>query len=437
MQDEGVIGTLALGLLVLQSPLAPAPLRHPNPLKGLVPYEGNRPQFPHSMQFNYIGFAQLVKGPSTYDWTPLENLLNAVKRRGCQTVFRVYLEYPNKTDGIPAFLVREGLKVHRYVNDNTQPLPPSPVETPDYENPALRRELRNFIAALGRKYDGDPRIGFITMGLLGTWGEWHTYPRNELWASKTVQTEVMDAYQRAFKKTPVLQRYPAGPNSSSYASNVGRPFGYHDDSFAWSTLKTGKKDDDWFFLSIMEQAGPEPMSRWKRHPIGGEIRPEVWGVIFDPKPGVPEAQDFGRCLRETHVSWLMDSGMFEDKQPSGRVERALAHVDTMGYRYRVTRFEARAGTAELDIVNDGVAPFYADWPVEWTVLANGKPGKIIRSGSVRGILPGETRTLRVPLARGRVALRVPNPMPGGYALRFANRGQDLDAAGWMTLGEAR
>ena len=62
--------------------------------------------------------------------------------------------------------------------------------------------LTRFIAELGKRYDGDARIGFITAGLLGTWGEWHTYPRTELMADKSVQNEVLQAYSSAFKKTP-------------------------------------------------------------------------------------------------------------------------------------------------------------------------------------------------------------------------------------------
>lgn len=70
--------------------------------------------------------------------------------------------------------------------------------------------LKNFIAALGAKYDGDARIGFITAGLLGHWGEWHTYQREDLWAGKDVQIEVMDAYEAAFKRSPVLLFLSAG-----------------------------------------------------------------------------------------------------------------------------------------------------------------------------------------------------------------------------------
>jgi len=183
---------------------APGPAA--NPLKGLVPYSNDtNMHFPHSMEFGYVGLADLMLGYDEFDWQPMERLLNPIAGRSHQAVFRVYLEYPNKTNGIPIFLLKDGLKVHRYLNTNTQPFPPANVETPDYEDKNLRRALVNFIAALGKKYDGDPRIGFVTAGLLGTWGEWHTYPRGELFASKTVQAEVMDVYAAAFQVTPVLR----------------------------------------------------------------------------------------------------------------------------------------------------------------------------------------------------------------------------------------
>lgn len=41
--------------------------------------------------------------------------------------------------------------------------------TPDYGNEALLESLTEFVIALGKKYDGDPRIAFIHLGLLGFW----------------------------------------------------------------------------------------------------------------------------------------------------------------------------------------------------------------------------------------------------------------------------
>lgn len=427
---------------------APAPAD--NPLKGLVPYSGDRRgQFPHSMEFNYLPLSSLMTGYDEYNWKPLENLLNEAAARGHQTVFRVFLEFPGRKEGIPAFLIKDGLKTEKYLDTNVPPHPPMEVETPDYADANLRKALRQFIAALGRKYDGDPRIGFITAGLLGSWGEWHDYPRDDLFASKEVQAEVMDAYEAAFKKTRVLLRYPAGDDNKAKAANAKRPFGYHDDSFAWSTLPLGQRDG-WFFMPAMTKAGPEALEKWKRFPIGGEIRPEAWGKVFDAEPGVKEIQNFHACVDSTHATWLMDSGMFRRDPPAERVRRAQAEVRHMGYEFhvRAVKIEALAGgklRVQAELENCGVAPFYYDWPMEWGFIASDRsvaatfPG----SGKLTGLLPGDAArtwddTLdmkKVGAGKYRLALRVPNPLPKGSAVRFANRTQDADAEGWLTLEE--
>lgn len=425
-----------------------APTPADNPLKGLVPYQGDRrDKFPHSMEFNYIPLSSLVKNYDDYDWKRLDNLLGDVASRGHQTVFRIYLEYPNDPNGkgaIPPFLIADGLKVTKWRNTNTQPLPPDDVITPDYEDPKLRRVLRRFIAALGSRYDGDKRVAFITAGLLGSWGEWHTYPRSELFASKTVQAEVIEAYAQAFRTTPVLFRYPSN-GSDGKAPNHNKPVGYHDDSFAYATLHTGAKDTEWHFESLLKTAGPEAVNKWKKHPIGGEIRPEVWGDIFDPTPKNKDAQNFRRCVETTHASWVMDSGMFEERQSPERIARAKAEVSRMGYEFHVS--EATAQTIKgycqvrAKVENRGVAPFYYAWPTEFAFVSErGLVRTIKGDNSVNGLLPAQSRvwTATLPtsgIGRGTywVALRVPNPLTNGKPLRFANTLQDEHAPGWLSL----
>ena len=121
------------------------------------------------------------------DWRPLEKRLNAIADRRHQAIFRVWMEYPGHRDGIPVYLEKQGVKVTEWMNTNTAPFPAKICRTPDYGDLRVRKMMADFIAAIGHKYDGDPRIGFITAGLLGTWGEWHTYPHNELMADKIVQ----------------------------------------------------------------------------------------------------------------------------------------------------------------------------------------------------------------------------------------------------------
>ena len=424
---------------------SPAPAD--NPLKGLVPYSSNasRDSFPHSMEFSYIPLSTLVSGYDTFDWQPLEALLDEVAGRGNQTIFRVYLEYPGKTGAIPDFLLKDGLAITRW---NYNRNPSQPVETPDYANANLRRLLKNFISGLGCEYDGDPRIGFITAGLLGLWGEWHTHPNPGLFASKAVQQEVMDAYESAFKTTHVLLRYPVGNRHARLARNSDRPFGYHDDSFAWTTLDSGNSSDAWFFIPILKAAGPEAEAKWKTRPIGGEIRPEAWGLVFDQRPGDQRIQDFRQCVDATHVTWLMDSGMFRRERDADRIKQAEQEVRRMGYEFHAPAVTFGAVingklNVRLEVENRGVAPFYYDWKPEYGLLINGRVVKTFAgTGKLTEMLPGDRPRVWVDrldvcgIDPGlfTLAVRVPNPMQGGTPLRFANATRD-DASGWLFLGD--
>jgi len=419
-----------------------------NPLKGLVPYRGDvRDRFPHSMEFSYLPYSALVKGYDRFDWQPLETMLDDIASRGHQAIFRIFLEYPGKKGTIPDFLLKDGMKATawNYRSDGS-----SPVETPDYADGNLRRSLVSFVSALGAKYDGDPRIGFITAGLLGLWGEWHTHPRSELFAGKETQREAMDAYESAFKRTPVLLRYPAGDTDDRLAKNSDRPFGYHDDSFAWATLITGKPQDKWFFMEAMRAAGPTAEAKWTKHPIGGEIRPEAWGQVFDERPLDKRIQDFRQCVETTHVTWLMDSGIFKQNQPAERIERAENEVRRMGYEFHAKAVEIgepRSGklSLALEVENRGVAPFYHDWKPEWGMLANGQAVKTFAcSGVLTGLLPGDEPRIWTDLldlggiepGAYTLAVRIPNRMKGGKPIRFANATQN-PVSGWLSLGDIR
>lgn len=280
----GVTFVLVIAVAIVHAeerPLKYQPAPVANPLKGLVPYswlsKANR--FPHSMEFEYIAFNKLMTGPNEFNWKPVEKILDAGASRRHQMVLRIWLEYP-KQNGIPQFLEKRGLKVIEWTDDSGTF--EGKLRTPDYKDPRLHKALKTFIAEFGKKYDGDSRIACITAGLIGNWGEWHNYPRAEIMPDKTLQTLVMNAYAAAFKKTHILLRYPAGPDNYHYASNHKRPFGYHDDSFAWATLDTGREQDDWFFIPALKRA--KAIDRWKSFMIGAKCGPKSGQKSLTSKP---------------------------------------------------------------------------------------------------------------------------------------------------------
>ena len=440
--------------LIIDVMLEDAPPPVDNPLKGLVPYVGQgmdtqgKTRFPHSMEFSYIPLRDLIVAPGQYDFSPLEKMLEEVTSRGHRLVFRIYLDYPNGRPGVPQYLLDAGVAVRRDTRDEYPKLYARVVEAIDYDDPRVVTCLRDFIAEFGKRYDGDPRIGFITAGLLGYWGEWHTYPANHRWAGKTTQNAVLDAYEKAFRVTPILLRYPAGPRHETLAANTHRPFGYHDDSFAWSTIDDGRPASRWHFQPQMEAQGAA--RRWETHPIGGEIRPEIWGRVFDD-PAPAQAQDFAQCVAQTHVTWLMDSGMFTGKPASpDRLERALAQIRPMGYILHAQRVQVTVAGKNLHIrltvENRGVAPFYFGWKAEYALIdINGRVAhKIASKHSPRGILPGDPtlwedreEIAHLPKGQYTLAVRIVDPLESldkpVRPLRWANAAQDRHAPGWLSL----
>jgi hypothetical protein len=394
-----------------------------NPLRGFLPYRGTY-AFPHSMEWFYLPLSALMSGPSTFTFDAgLEPLLNDVTGRGHQTVFRVYLDYPSLPSGVPQFLIDGGLVMRAYTDYGGG-------QSPDYENPALVAALESFIAALGSRYDGDARVGFLTEGLLGFWGEWHTYPHDTWFASVATQNRVLHAFANAFARTRLLVRKPA-------ADSPTLAVGYHDDSFAYETLPPTSSN----FWPLIVAAGQRDV--WKTQPIGGELRPEIQSSVFDVPPVSPD--DYPTCVATTHASWLLNQTAFDPSFTGAKLDRALAGAAMLGYDLRVPSARVsipQDGTpAQLDVqvMNAGVAPFYYDWPVDVAVLAG---DTVVQSWQpdwkLTALLPGGATTLSTAGSvsgltagvRYTMGIRVRNPLAGGPPLRFGNAEQESE---WLRL----
>jgi hypothetical protein len=318
--------------------------------------------------------------------------------------------------------------------------------SPDYENPLLRQALTNFITALGARYDGDPRVGFITVGLLGFWGEWHTYPHTDWFASTAVQNLVLAACTNAFHTTRLLVRYPDVTGTLNPAT---LPIGYHDDSFAYSTIAP----PSWHFLGQMAEAGET--NKWQTQPIGGEVRPEVQSCMWDTNNTscVPAGQGFDLCVDRTHASWMLNHGAFSPGFTGDQKTRALAGSARLGYELCVSNAvlvdASISGSLRVDLHlrNNGVAPFYYDWPVQLGARnsSNVLVKTWITTWKLSSLLPAATNTLWTWSQAGhglqsgphKLLLRVQNPLTNGVPFRFANDTQDADLPGWLTLGQVQ
>jgi len=403
-----------------------------NPLKGFMPYQGSY-AFAHSMEWFYLPLKDLQTGFDTFNWSALDARLDAIAARGHQAVFRVYLDYPNTEYGVPGFLSGVPKRSYSYSGNGSK----ATSYSPDYSNADLQRAVLSFIAALGARYDNDPRVGFITAGLLGFWGEWHTYPQNSWMATPDFMNQVLDAYERAFPHKLILAREP----KTGVAMDRPR-LGFHDDSFAYQTLPP----TDWHFWPRITAAGLQ--NSWKARPIGGEVRPEVQGCMWNDTPCTPAGQGFDLSVTTTHASWMLNHGTVAGALSATQLQRAIAGAQSLGYSLHVPKatldplgtLQALHGTVSVD--NRGVAPFYYPWTVQMAALdAAGNLKTWSMNWDLRTALPGSpvSWTFYVPnhgLAAGTYTLLmgVANPMTGGRALKFANATQDQHRSGWLSLG---
>ena len=402
----------------------PAPGAIDNPFKGWCPYTDAGPiHMPYSMVFQYVSWKALEPEEGRFEFASWEHKNWYVPAaKGKHIILRVYIDYPSKPSGLPDWL-RSKVKLTRYT-DHGGGL------SPDYDDPRMVAAMERLIAAMGKRYDRHDRIAFVELGLLGFWGEWHTFPRQELYAKPATETLVIDAYRQAFPTKILMARY-----ARDHAG--AQPWlGFHDDLFPEDT----DNGQAWSFLSSIKRSGRD--ANWKHAAIGGEMVPNHARDWLLGK----HVNDTLRISETAHFSWVGPyCPALEKSEPPEFRQAAELLVRRMGYQFRLTEFrhtdEVTTG-GNLDVaiagINEGVAPFYYPWPLELALfdldgkLATRTPLRC----DIREWLPGPFHTesraaLKARAGRYRLALGIIDPWTSRPAIRFANALPTQ--AGWTIL----
>ncbi|WP_049560908.1 fibronectin type III domain-containing protein [Nonomuraea sp. SBT364] len=462
-------------------PLAPADGPVDNPLKGFARFYspgGDQNQgYPHALTWTYFGLSEVMTNAAdcgSYDWSQVDSALAESASYGNQVALRFYLEYPGGSGSHPANAIPRCFDGHVSYRTNAY----WGTTSPDYDNAYLLTALRNFIAAFGARYDGDPRIGFIHVGLVGLWGEWHTWPYDsdtgdgypDYMPTDAHGTQILQAYDDAFDSTKLEVRYPGSGGPAAANLRIG----YHDDSFCYRegsplagvTLPRSLGGAGYAQLQRALEHGVE--NKWITDSMGGEVRPEIQSQAFSFWPGGSgQVDDMKACIELEHATWKINerSSGYNPADP-----KVAAAVRLMGYNLSVTNAyyaNAATGSAKIgvQISNDGVAPFYYPWTVTLG-LKNGSGGVVKTWDTpwdLRTVMPRRIRAFPewgtgsdpVYLDHGypqyfattvdlsgvaggayQLVMRVKNPLEAVSAnakkLRFANATQNAD--GWLGLG---
>jgi len=428
------LSVLLVLTLVGQTPgeelvIRPQPKTGPldNPLKGWCPYtNAGKIHQPYSMVFQYISWRELEPSENDYRFDEWEKSWNVEAATGKHIIFRVYVDYPSNQSGLPDWLRKAGVKETAYEEYGGG-------KSPDYDDPRMIEGMERLIAALGKRYNTNPRISFIQLGFLGFWGEWHTYPRTKLYAPSETERRVIDAYRKAFPDKCLMVRYARG--------HAGKQdwLGFHDDMFPQDT----DNGQDWSFLAGLRQE--KRTNNWKVSVVGGEMVPgesERWvGDDFETTRTM---------LERSHFTWVGPyCPALAKPKDDIFLKRSEELVRKLGYEFQITEVahpsQVRAKQAapiSLKGKNIGVAPFYYPWTVEWALFD--QAGKMVTlhatDWDIRKWQPGlfseeAQLTFDVPPGAYRLGLGIRDPWKNRPAIRFANELPVRE--GWTILSEIK
>ncbi|KAL9655523.1 hypothetical protein ABK040_002190 [Willaertia magna] len=364
-----------------------------NPLRGFVSYEDTYKtnKFPQSLEYRYFSMKELMNETLSFTFSQtLEPYLNNVKLRKRQAIFRIYLDYPNccpdgqYNTGVPDFLLTGNNPVtfSSYTNYGGG-------KSPDYTNERLISSIEQLITELARKYDGDNRIAYIQIGILGYWGEFHTYPNTNLMAPLNTRLRVLSAFYNQFNITKLLvsqdsMQYFCPPltgtnknagcdiavTSPPYPTVSFPSIGFHDDAFVDSTY-SATNGKDYFFYNRLQSRIPDLNTFLTATNggkgggvIGGELYPAHQSKIF--KTTTPTAwtgQDFSQCVKMTNATWLLNDYVFSTLTTNTNEWYTARNASLMlGYAFtlrsvEMTSITSTAVTLTFEMENIGSAPF--------------------------------------------------------------------------------
>ena len=406
-----ILAAAATGILAdeAKAPVAEPPEPSPAPpLKGLVlwPHQAQAKKELSkaiSLEFSYMTPSTLVRGADAdgtplYDWAPLEHLLDDIASRGHQAILRFRYEYPREqtpdypgvpgATGVPRF-IKDLPDYHETFSPN--PGGDGPTWYADWSHPALRDFTMRFFADFAARYDRDPRIAFLEVGF-GHWAEYHIYGTPEQlgknFPSLEFQAQFLTSLNGWLRATPWIVSVDAANTNraelSSAPALTALPFGLFDDTFMHARHEISQKGGG-HNERCWQAFGPD---RWRVGPCGGEIsyyhkrdqreflNPEgLYGVTWE------------QAAAKYHMTFVIAND--SPSGPFATPKRYREAAQACGYDLRLVRVSVADGALEGEFANDGVAPLYHDVYPEAAGVRS--------ETSLRGLLPGETRTFRIAL----------------------------------------
>ncbi|MEB6379538.1 DUF4832 domain-containing protein [Leclercia adecarboxylata] len=351
------------------------------------------------------------------------------------------LDGPESGSEIPQWLIDKGIKGTWTADHKTF--------APDLDDPLYLAYAQRLLQAFGARYNNNPELAFIDIGMVGAWGEWHNSnfpglrPLQERYSAALLNRYV-DMHFSAFPDTPKVMLIN-GYDSVAYAAKKGAGWradcwgDWRNFSPSWSHMANDYPER----IAAAQAAWPGFNEAWKKAPVSLEICGHMAEWLTTQKYTREEVQATFDWALAQHASTLNIKSTDIPRVYRDIVDKALTKI---GYRFRVVSLTHPASVRAGQVVsltsqwsNDGVAPIYLRYTLAWRLqdrgkhtVAQGSAGDDIRQWLPGGHSSAYQLATQPGLAAGRYHLDVALVDRNSKArIQLANQGKLSD--GWYRL----
>ena len=331
-------------------------------------------------------------------------------------------------------------KVEANQHKNT---PDIPRIEPVYDDPIFLAKHGAFIAALGKRYDGDLNVEFVDIGSYQMWGEWAVHKEwNERPVSAAVRKQIVDMYLNAFHKTQLIFLSDGGKGDGAEVMNYALA---HGAGFRRNGIGSPWDARIWFDSPHSQYAGVTGLAdAWKRAPVVFE-----WYGSLDYQKSMGWSFDAAvKFMLRNHVTMIDDN---VGKVPPEDLPQLENLIRLAGYRFVLREAgcekSVNRGAAlhvKMEWANAGVGKLYRPFKLQMSL--HNAAGQVCAITDTAANpcewLPGEhevAATISIPdnLPPGEYTLATAIIDPTGHK-RPLNLAMDAPARqGWYLLGQVK
>jgi hypothetical protein len=373
----------------------------------------------------------------------MDGLIAQAKSEGQRLAFRISPDSCMDGFGIPDWLYAKGINGwHHTGTDWTQCF------SPDAADPVYMSYAHRLIDAFGARYNGNPDIDSVDIGLVGDYGEWH-YTSAKLQGAAmppyAVRTQYIDWHFEAFPDTRLIMLLGdlTQTDADTLAYAISKGAGWRADSWGDYRYPYNHMEMDY---PIKLQAPGVP-DAWRTSPVALE----TGGTIPDWYAAYPDRlQDALDFAVEYHASVLNAKSA---PMPEAWVDELTVFTSRIGYRFALasapimpeSSVRGTAFAVSLAWTNLGNAPIYGLYTPAVRLLQGGTEiARALASVDVRTWMPHSADGVDYPVdisvtvpsdaAAGTVNVQTAflDPSTGAAAIQFAMDGRNPDL--WYDIG---